>query len=95
MLQFFANVHSFCLLRVSGVSVGQFFANCLPADGTPIIQKGAAFIYIFNYQVVTSENENKFRVFSPFPQPPPVDLAGIGSFFDLASKVQKRLTSLL
>ena len=44
-------------------------------NSTPINQKGAAFI--FSYQAVTSENESKVRVFSLFPQPPPVHLTAV------------------
>ena len=70
----------------------QFFPVGLLTDSTPIIQKGTPFNY--NYQAVTSESESKFRVFSPFPQPPPVDLTAVESFIDLVSNIHNKLTSL-
>ena len=66
----------------------QFVPEGPSTDGTPIIQKGAAFIY--NYQAVTSESEGKFRVFSPFPQPPPVDLTAVDSLIDLVIKIHHK-----
>ena len=87
-----AHVHLFCFLLVSNVPVRQFVPDGRLTDGTPIIQKGAAFIY--NYQAVTSENESKVRVFSPFPQPPPVDLTAVDSLTDLVSNIHHKLTSL-
>ena len=84
-----AHVHLFCFLLLSNVPVRQFVP---PTDGTPIIQKGAAFIY--NYQAVTSESESKVRIFSPFPQPPPVDLTAVDSLIDLVSNIHYKLTSL-
>ena len=89
----YTHVHLFCFLLVSNVPVRQFVPDVPPTDGTPIIQKGAAFIN--NYQVVTSESESKVRVFSPFPQPPPVDLTAVDSLIDLVSKIHQKLTSLL
>ena len=70
----------------------QFVHDGPPTDGTPIIQKGAAFSY--NYQAVTSESESKVRVFSLFPQPPPVDLTAVNSLIDLVSNIHNNLTSL-
>ena len=70
----------------------QFVPDGPPTDGTPIIQKGAAFIY--NYQAVTSESESKVRVFSPFPKLPPVDLTAVDSLIDLVSNIHNKLTSL-
>ena len=40
----------------------------------PVSQRGVVFID--DYQAVTSESENKVRLFSPFPQPPAFDPAG-------------------
>ena len=59
---------------------------------TPIIQKGAAFIY--NYQAVTSESESKVRVFSPFPQPPSVDLSAASSLIDILSNIKEHFGTL-
>ena len=70
----------------------QFVPDGPPTDGTPIIQKGAAFIY--NYQAVTSDSESKVRIFSPFPQPPLVDLTAVDSLIDLVSNIHYKLTSL-
>ena len=70
----------------------QFVPDGPPADGTPTIQEGAAFNS--NYEAVTSESESEVRVFSPFPQPPPVDLTAVDSLFDLASFIYNKLTSL-
>ena len=92
MSHLYAHVHLFCFLLVSNVPVRQFVPDGPPTDGTPIIQKGAAFIY--NYQAVTSESESKVRVFSPFPQPPPVDLTAVDSLIDLVSNIHHKLTSL-
>ena len=39
---------------------------------TPLFNKGAAFVV--KYQAVTSESENKVRVFSPFPRLPETNL---------------------
>ena len=80
-----ANVHLFCFLLLSNVTVREFVPDGPPTDGTSIIQKGAAFIY--NYQAVTSESESKVRVFFPFPQPPPVDLTAVDSLIDLVSNI--------
>ena len=55
-----AHVHLFCFLLVSKVPARKFDPDGPPTDGTPIIQKGAAFFY--NYQAVTSESESKVRV---------------------------------
>ena len=92
MSQLYAHVHLFCFLLVSNVPVRQFIPDGPHKDGTPIIRKGAAFIY--NYQAVISENETKVRVFSPFPQPPPVDLTAVSSLIDLVSNIPDKLTSL-
>ena len=92
MSHLYAHVHLFCFLLVSNVLVRQFFPDGPPTDGTPIIQKGAAFIY--NYQAVTSESESNVRVFSRFPQPPPVDLTAVDSLIDLVSNIHYKLTSL-
>ena len=92
MSHLYAHVHLFCFLLVSNVPVRQFVPDGPPTDGTPIIQKGAAFIY--NYQAVTSESESKVRIFSPFPQPPPVDLTAVDSLIDLVSNIHHKLTSL-
>ena len=40
----------------------------------PVFKKAAAFL--LKYQAVTSESESKFRVFSPFPKIPEVNLTG-------------------
>ena len=88
----YTHVHLFCFFLVSNVPVRQFVPDCLSTDGTPIIQKGAAFIYI--YQAVTSESESKVRVFSLFPQPPTVDITAVDSLIDLVSNSQHKLTSL-
>ena len=40
----------------------------------PVFQRGAVFIYA--YQAVTSESESKYKLFSPFPQPPACDPVG-------------------
>ena len=87
-----AHFHLFCFILVSNVPVRQFVPDGPAADGTLIIQKGAAFIY--NYQAVTSESESKVRVFSPFPQPPPVDLTAVDSLIDLVGNFHHKLTSL-
>ena len=87
MSHLYAHVHLFCFLLVSNVPVRQFVPDGLPTDGTPIIQKGAVFIY--NYQAATSESESKVRVFSPFPQPPPVDLTAVDSLIDLVSNIHQ------
>ena len=87
MSHLYAHVHLFCFLLVSNVPVRQFVPDGPPTDGTPIIQKGAAFIY--NYQAVTSESQSKVRAFSPFPQPPPVDLTAVDSLIDLVSNIHK------
>ena len=92
MLHLYAHVHLFCFVLVSNVPVIQFVPDGPPTDGTPIIQKGAAFIYI--YQAVTSESESKVRVFCPFPQPPPVDLTAVNSIIDLVNKIHHKLLSL-
>ena len=92
MSQLYAHVHLFCFLLVSNVPVRQFVPDGPPTDGTPIIQKGAAFIY--NYQAVTSETGSKVRVFSPFPQPPPVDITAVDSLIDLVTNIHHQLTSL-
>ena len=84
---------STCFLLVSNVPVKQFVPDGPPTDGTPIIQKGAAFIY--NYQAVTSESESIVCVFSPFPQAPSVDLTAVDSLTDLVSNIHNKLTSLL
>ena len=77
---------------MSNVPVKQFVPDGRPTDGTQIIQKSAWFIY--NYQAVSSESESKVRVFSPFPQPPPVDLTAVDSLIDLVSKIHHKLPSL-
>ena len=41
----------------------------------PVFQRGAVFVYA--YQAVTSESESKVRLFSPFPQAPAFDPAGV------------------
>ena len=91
MSHLYAHDHLFCFL-VSNVPVRQFVPGGPPTDGSPIFQKGASFIY--NYQAVTSESGSKVRVFSPFPQSPPVDLTAVDSLIDLVSKIQHKLTSL-
>ena len=88
----YAHVHLFCFLLVSNLPVRQFVPDGPPTDGTPIIQKGAAFIY--NYQAVISESESKVRVFSPFPQPPPNDLTAVDSLINLNSNIHHKLTFL-
>ena len=70
----------------------QFVSDGPPADGTPIIQKGVAFIW--NYQAVTSESESKVCVFSHFPQLPPNDITAINSHIDMVSNIHIKLTSL-
>ena len=92
IIQFYANVHVFCLLLVSSVPGGQFFQDDCPADGIFITRKGVTFIYY--YQVVTSEIESKVSLFSRFPQPPAVDLTTVVSIIDLVSNVPKHLSSL-
>ena len=92
MSQLYAHAHLFCFLLVPNVPVRQIVPDAPPTDGTPIIQNGAAFIY--NYQAVTSESESKVRVFSPFPQPPPVDFTAVDSLIDLNSIIHHKLTSL-
>ena len=92
MSHLYAHVHLFYFLLSSNVAVRQFVPDSPPTDGTSIIQQGAAFIY--NYQAVTSESESKVRVFSPFPQPPPVDLTAVDSPIDLVSNIHNKLTSL-
>ena len=87
-----ANVHLFCFLLVSNVPVRQFVPDGPTTDGTPFVQKGAAFIY--NYQAVTSESKSKVRVFSPFPQSPTVDLTEVDSLIDLVSNIHNKLISL-
>ena len=88
----YAHVHLFCFLLVSHVPLRQFVPDGSPKDGTPIIQKGAAFIH--NYQAVTLESESKVRVFSPFRQPPPVELIALDSLIDLVKNIHHKLTSL-
>ena len=92
MSHLYAHVHLFCFLLLSNVPVRQFVPDGPPTDGTPVIQKGTVFIY--NYQAVTSESESKVRVFSPFPQPPPVELTAVDSLIDLVSNIHNKLTSL-
>ena len=92
MSHLYAYVHLFCFLLVSNVPVRQFVPDGPPTDGTPIILKGAAFIY--NYQAVTSEKESKVPVFSPFPQPPAVDLTAVDSLIDLVSNIHHKLTQI-
>ena len=93
MSHLYAHVHLFCCLLVSNVPLRQFVPDGPPTDGTPIIQKGAAFI--FNYQADTTEIESKVRIFSLFQQPPPVDLTAVDSLIDLVSNIQHKLTTLL
>ena len=93
MSQFYALAHLFCFLLVSNVPVKQFVPDGPPTGGTPIFQKGTAFIY--KYQADTSESESKVRVFSPFPQPPPVDLTAVDPLIDFVSNIHNKLTSLL
>ena len=50
----------------------QFSTHLNDESDTPIFKKGAAFV--FKYQAVTSESENKVRVFSPFPRLPEINL---------------------
>ena len=50
----------------------QFSTHLNDDSDTPIFKKGAAFV--FKYQAVTSESENKVRVFSPFPKLPEINL---------------------
>ena len=50
--------------------------------GVPVFKKGAAFL--FKYQGVTSESENKVRVFSPFPKIPVVNLTAAEELLNLA-----------
>ena len=59
-----AHVHLFCFILETNVPVRQFVPDGPATDGTPIIQKSAAFIY--NYQAVTSESESKFVSFLLF-----------------------------
>ena len=92
MSHLYAHVQLFCFLLVSKVHVRHFVPDGSPTNGTPIIQKGATFIY--NYQAVTSESENKVRVFSLLPQPPPVDLTAVDSLIELVRNIHNKLTSL-
>ena len=50
----------------------QFSTHLNDESDTPSFKKGAAFV--FKYQAVTSENESKVRVFSPFPKLPEINL---------------------
>ena len=50
----------------------QFSTHLNDDSDTRIFKKGAAFI--FKNQAVTSENESKVRVFSPFPSLPEINL---------------------
>ena len=50
----------------------QFSTHLNDQSDTPIFKKGAAFV--FKYQAVTSESENKVRVFSPFQILPEINL---------------------
>ena len=70
----------------------QFAPDGPPADGTPIIRRGATNIY--NYQALTSESESKVRVFSLFSQPPPLDLRAVDSLIDFVKNVHHQVTSL-
>ena len=88
----YTNVHVLYLLLVLHIPIGNLVPDVPVTDGTPILQKGAAFIY--NYQAVTSESESKFRIFSLFPQPPPVDLSAAISFIDHLSTIRAHLTTL-
>ena len=81
--------------RIDNFGIPQLSCGLNKLDWTEvqkINQKGAAFIY--NYQAVTSESESKVRVFSPFPQPPPVDLTAVDSLIDLVSNIHHKVTSL-
>ena len=80
-----AHLQLFCFFLVSNVPTRQFVPDGPPAHSNPIIQKGTAFFY--NYPAITSEIESKVRVFSPFPQPPPVDLTAVGSSIDLVTNI--------
>ena len=48
----------------------------------PVFKKGDAFL--FKYQAVTSESENKVRVFSLFPKIPDINLTGTEDLSNLA-----------
>ena len=50
----------------------QFTTHLSNALDKTLFKKGAAFV--FKYQVVTRESERKFRVFSPFPKIPEINL---------------------
>ena len=50
----------------------QFSTHLNDESDTPFFKKKAAFV--FKYQAVTSESENKVRVFSPFPRLPEINL---------------------
>ena len=48
----------------------QFFTNLKNDSDTPTFEKA----FVFKYQAVTSESENKARAFSPFPRKPEINL---------------------
>ena len=64
----------FILLTGTMFAEVQFATHLNDESDTPIFKKGAAFV--FKYQAVTSENESKVRVFSPFPRLPEINLTG-------------------
>ena len=86
------NVQILCLLFVSSIHLGNLVHDDSSRDETPIIQKGAAFIY--NYHAFTSESESKVRVFSPFPQPPAVDLKAASTLIETVNNVHNHMMSL-
>ena len=55
----------------------QFATHLSDTMDTPTFKKGASFV--FTYQAVTSESESKFRVFSPFPNTPSINLTDVYS----------------
>ena len=57
----------------------------------PVSQRGAVFIYA--YQAVTSKSESKFRLFSPFPQPPAFDPAGALRLRQIVSEARQNLSN--
>ena len=65
--------HFFFILLIATIFAEvQFSTHLNDESDTPILKKGAAFV--FKYQAVTSESESKVRVFSPFPRLPEINL---------------------
>ena len=85
-------LHVLYLLLVLHIPIGNLVPDVPLRDDTPILEKGAAFIY--KYQAVTSESENKVRKISLFPQPPLVELSPPISCIENLSTIRSYLKTL-